>query len=140
MKERCAAAACAATLLAAAFCLRRALISLERGAPPVPWLVATGMGAAVSIFLSATLATGLPDPTGHAQRSTAVVLMGYLALHAFVALIFAAYGIWRYQAGYLSPLRSLDLRLGRAWTDYTAVTGLAALGALLLLSLVIGAP
>jgi cytochrome c oxidase subunit I+III len=66
--------------------------------------------------------------------------MGYVAMHAFVAMVFAAYGIWRHRAGYLSPVRSLDVRLARIWTDYTAVTGLAALGAFLLLSFVIGAP
>ena len=50
-----------------------------------------------------------------------------------VYLLFAGFGLYRGHAGYLSPRRSLDLRIGRLWHDYTAITGAIALLAALAL-------
>ena len=56
-----------------------------------------------------------------------LALLAYAALHAALGLLFARFGLYRGYAGYLSPRRGLDLRIGRLWHDYTAMTGAMAL-------------
>ena len=128
----------AAALLATALLARRAANAVHAGLSPMAWLAGAGLAAAIGIVLLGMLAASVFEPTGHAQRAAALVLLFYVILHAFVALVFAGYGLWRCQAGYVSPRRSLDIRLGRMWSDYTAASGLVALGAFALLSTLIG--
>ncbi|MBU0725972.1 MAG: cytochrome c oxidase subunit I [Alphaproteobacteria bacterium] len=92
------------------------------------WLVLCGLAQAISCALLVWLAlTAIPAPTGHALSATSFVILLYAALHCFLATVFAGYGLWRIKAGYVSPARLLDLRIGRLWQDYTAIAGLIAL-------------
>jgi cytochrome c oxidase subunit I+III len=34
--------------------------------------------------------------------------------------VFSGFGLWRSRAGFISPARSLDLRLGAIWAGFTA--------------------
>ena len=42
--------------------------------------------------------------------------------------LFAAYGIWRVRAGYVSTARRADLAIGRLWQDYSALVSVIAVG------------
>jgi cytochrome c oxidase subunit I+III len=59
-------------------------------------------------------------------------------LHTGLGVIFASFGAWRQHAGYVSARRTLDLRIGKLWHDYTALSVLAGVGLVLLLPLLIG--
>jgi cytochrome c oxidase subunit I+III len=69
----------------------------------------------------------MPDPTRHAYAAVTGAMLAYLGLHASIGLIFAAYGLFRDFAGYLSPARGLDLRIGALWHAYAAVAGVTGL-------------
>ena len=75
----------------------------------------------------------VPPPTEHAHGATAAALLGYVALHAGIGILFLVSNLLRLGAGLISPRRSLDLRLTRLWIDYTVFTGAIALGLLLAL-------
>jgi cytochrome c oxidase subunit I+III len=68
----------------------------------------------------------VPDPTSHAYAAVCFVLLTYAALHSGLGAVFAFYGFERYRQGYVSAVRSLDLRIGSLWHDYTAGTGAIA--------------
>ncbi|THV20208.1 cytochrome c oxidase subunit I [Peteryoungia ipomoeae] len=81
----------------------------------------------VSIVALATIMTSIPAPTGHAASAAAFAVAAYGLLHAGIGALLALYGLWRWRTGYISQARRLDLRIGRLWHDYTAVTGLVGL-------------
>jgi cytochrome c oxidase subunit I+III len=112
---------------------RAARAALSRGGLPGPWLALGGLGALGTLGLLWLIGSGLPSPTGHAAAATGAVLLGYVGLHVFVGGLFFLSNLLRLRAGYLSPRRTLDLRLSRAWQDYTALTGVVALAFVLLL-------
>ena len=61
------------------------------------------------------------------------MLLGYVALHAGVGLLFLFSNFQRIRNGYISQRRCTDLRLTRLWLDYTLATGVIALGLVLAL-------
>ncbi len=112
---------------------RLAVRRLVAGGAASPWLslcLAAQLAAVAALFLAAT---GVAEPTRHAQAATTVAIVAYAALHCAIGALLAGYGLWRGQRGYLSPLRSLDLRIGRLWHDYTALATVVAAAAALLL-------
>ena len=60
-------------------------------------------------------------------------LLGYVAFHAGVGLLFLLSNVLRIAAGRVSPKRLVDLRLTRLWLHYTAATGAIAIGLVLTL-------
>ena len=60
-------------------------------------------------------------------------LLGYVALHAGIGVLFLVSNFLRLGAGFIAPRRVLDLRLTRLWLDYTLVTGVIAMGLVLAL-------
>jgi cytochrome c oxidase subunit I+III len=74
-----------------------------------------------------------PKPQVHALGATASVLLGYVALHAGIGLLFLTSNFQRIRNGYISQRRFTDLRLTRLWLDYTLVTGIVALALVLAL-------
>jgi len=91
------------------------------------WLavIAVGHGAALAGF--AMLMMAVPDPTRHAYLAATFVLLAYVALHTALGMVFAAYGSVRSRNGYVSVMRSLDLRIAAQWHRYTAVIGVITL-------------
>lgn len=79
----------------------------------------------------------VPHPREHALGATAAALLGYVALHAGIGLLFLLSNLLRLAAGRISPRRTLDLRLTRLWLDYTGATGLVALSLVLALPVLV---
>jgi cytochrome c oxidase subunit I+III len=90
-------------------------------------------GAAMWVPLVAT-----PSPQEHAYVAVVTMLTGYVALHALLGAVFAAYVILRCRAGYVSPIRSLDPRILWQWWLYTAATGVLVFAAIQLTPLALG--
>ena len=74
-----------------------------------------------------------PLPREHALGATAAALLGYVALHAGIGLLFLVSNFLRLGAGFIAPRRVLDLCLTRLWLDYTLITGVIAMGLVLAL-------
>ncbi len=88
------------------------------------WLLAGLIAHAVAFIAVLALMMRVPAPADHAYGAVTMVLLGYVALHVILGAIFAGYGYRRSRAGYVSPVRAHDLRIGRSWHAYTAATGL----------------
>ncbi|MCO5156760.1 MAG: cytochrome c oxidase subunit I [Aquamicrobium sp.] len=133
------ALAAALVLAATAACGRRAVAALGNGASPVAWLAACAGAQGATVALFGWMAAGVPAPTVHAHHATVFVILVYAGIRAALGALLAGYGLWRNHAGYVSPVRSLDLRIGALWHDYATVTGLVALGAAMLTAFLAGA-
>jgi cytochrome c oxidase subunit I+III len=128
------AVALVAALIIAALAARRSLRSLSAGASPRAGLALAFVALLIAIATDVWLIRGIvPSPTEHALGATAAALLGYVALHAGIGILFLISNAMRLRAGLISPRRLLDLRLTRLWVDYTAVTGTIALGLVLAL-------
>jgi cytochrome c oxidase subunit I+III len=123
-----------AALAVAATAARGSLRSLAAGGTAHGWIGLAILGLLGAIAAVAGLIGGVvPRPTEHALGATAAALLGYVALHAGIGLLFLVSNLLRFGAGLISPRRSLDLRLTRLWLDYTVMTGAIALGLVLAL-------
>jgi cytochrome c oxidase subunit I+III len=115
-----------ATLATGAFAAQRALAATmaASGARSLWLMVAAlaGLLACAAALWVPLLAT--PSPRAHAYVALVTMLAGYVALHAFLGAILAAYVLLRVRAGYVSPLRSVDPRILLQWWAYTAASGL----------------
>ncbi|MEO3997152.1 cytochrome c oxidase subunit I [Mesorhizobium sp. CAU 1732] len=131
---------CAVALLVAGLGGRRAASVLVAGSSPAAWLAACAAGQTTATILLVVMAAQVVEPTGHAHHATVFVILAYAALHTAVGTIFAVYGLWRLKAGYLSARRSLDLRIGKLWHDYTAIVGIIALVGTSLMAILAGVP
>ena len=128
------ALACVAALFVAAASARGSLRSLVSGRAPYGWIGIAAVALLAAISAAVVLISDIvPYPRTHALGATAAALLGYVVLHAGVGLLFLLSNVLRLAAGFVSPRRLIDLRLTRLWLDYTAVTGLVALGLLLAL-------
>jgi cytochrome c oxidase subunit I+III len=127
-----------AALVVAAMAARGSLRALAAGGATLGWI-----GLAVLALLAAIAADGaliggvMPNPREHALGATACALLGYVALHAAIGILFLLSNLLRLRAGFVSPRRSLDLCLTRLWLDYTVATGAIALGLVLALPLLV---
>jgi len=128
----------AAALLAAAFAGQQAASRLLGGSSPLPWLSASAAAHVAGAVLFLVLALSVEGRTLHAHQATVFVLYAYAGLHTTVGLIFAGHGAVRLRGGYLSAVRSIDLRIGRLWHDYAAASGLVVLAASFVLPLLAG--
>jgi cytochrome c oxidase subunit I+III len=131
----------AAVLLAAAAPLlaRSGIAAAQKsGSAFLPHVLAAAAQLGACLILVWLMATAIPDPTTHAYLAASFVVLGYCALHTGLGVIFAGFGAWRQHAGYVSARRTLDLRIGKLWHDYTALSVLAGVGLVLLLPLLIG--
>src|SRR5690606_26768417 len=95
--------------------------------------------AAVAAFHLASIASllwlafTLPDPRGHAYAATSLAIVLYLLIHAGIGALMGLYSLYRDLVGYVSALRSADLRIGVLWNDFSAGAGLIGLVLLALL-------
>src|SRR5262245_39335935 len=123
-----------AALLVAAAAARGSMRALANGRSMAGW---TGV-AMLALFVAMAGDVGLiagvvPQPREHALGATAAALLGYVAFHAGIGLLFLVSNLLRHGAGRISSRRSLDLRLTRLWLDYTALTAAIALALVLAL-------
>jgi cytochrome c oxidase subunit I+III len=123
-----------AALIVAAVAARMSLHALSAGASPRVGLALAFLALLAAIAMDVWLISRVvPRPNEHALGATVAALLGYVALHAGVGILFLISNAMRLRAGRLSRRRRLDLRLTRLWVEYTAVTGAIALGLVLAL-------
>jgi cytochrome c oxidase subunit I+III len=105
-----------------------------------------GIGRPRTLYLAGSLVAGLialaglgalavfdaPRPDTHAYAAITMVIIGCVLLHVLLGVVFAAYAIARCQAGYVSALRSTDMRGHAIWQLYTSLTGLGGLAFIVL--------
>ena len=65
----------------------------------------------------------MPHPRDHALGATAAALIGYVALHAGIGLLFLISNSQRLAPALFQQRRCTDMRLTRLWLDYTLVDG-----------------
>lgn len=87
------------------------------------------LGASALTAAAATVMLDRPNPAGHAYDATLWVLAGHVGFHAALTAIMLCYLAARVAAGYASPARIGEARIVSLWADFTAATGLVALGA-----------
>ncbi|WP_024506042.1 cytochrome c oxidase subunit I [Bradyrhizobium sp. ARR65] len=118
---------------------RGSLRFLATGRAPQAWigLAAVALLAAI-VAIVVLIENVVPHPREHALGSTAAALLGYVALHAGIGLLFLLSNVLRFSSGFVSSRRLVDLRLTRLWLDYTAMTGAIALGLVLALPALVG--
>lgn len=98
------------------------------GAAPRGMLMASATAYGLAMFFLMWMAfSGTPDRMGHALSAVCFVVLCYVAVHAALGAVFALYGAWRVHRGYVSAQRALDLRIGRLWHLYTAISGVLGL-------------
>ena len=93
---------------------------------------ALGIGLIGALAMAAAAATVIldrPNPAGHAYDATLWLLAGHVGLHTFLTTIMLCYLAARVARGYASPNRIGEARIVALWADFTAATGLVALGA-----------
>jgi cytochrome c oxidase subunit I+III len=118
-----------AALIAAAVAARGSLRAGATGSAPYGWIALAGVALVAAIAAIVILIGGIiPHPQEHALGATAAALFGYVAFHAGTGLLFLVSNVMRAAAGFISPRRLVDLNLTRLWLDYTAVTGVIAIG------------
>ena len=108
---------------------RLAIRAIGRGHAAWP---AIGLGLAGAFALAAAAATVMldrPNPAGHAYDATLWLLAGHVGLHTFLSVVMLCYLMARVAKGYASPTRIGEARIVALWADFTAATGLVALGA-----------
>src|SRR5262245_59926526 len=128
------AALVVAALLVAAAAARGSMRALANGKSMVGWTAIAMLALVIAIAGDVGLIAGvIPRPREHALGATAAALLGYIAFHAGVGLLFLTSNLLRRGIGRISARRSLDLRLTRLWLDYSALTAAIALGLVLAL-------
>ena len=95
--------------------------------PTVALVVTTLSGLLAAAGCLAQIHFGLPAPTSHAYVAVTTFLLGFCALHLGLTGIFAAFVLLRFRRGFVSPRRSLDLRVIRLWAGYSALISVIAL-------------
>jgi cytochrome c oxidase subunit I+III len=128
-----------AALFVAAAGARGSLRALAGGRSPQAWMMLAAV-ALVAAMIAVVVLIGdvSPHPREHALGATAAALLGYVALHAGIGLLFLLSNVMRFSGGFVSPRRIVDLRLTRLWIDYAAVTGAIAIGLVLALPSLVG--
>ncbi len=112
-----------------------AVRATRRAASPIPWLLLAFSGHAVALAGLAHMGyEGIPDPTRHAHAATGLAVILYLVLHAALGALFAAFGLYRHLAGYISARRINDLRIGLLWHGYTFFAGIVGIAAILIVT------
>lgn len=99
------------------------------------------LGLAGSAFASLLTLGGLtvlaladaPSPVSHAYGAITMAVIGYAGLHVVLGVLFTVYALARHYFGYVSALRSADMRGADIWQAYTAVSGLAGLALIVLM-------
>jgi cytochrome c oxidase subunit I+III len=133
-QSRMLALVAVATLAVAAAAARGSLRAVAAGRRANAWIGLAVLALLADIAAVVGLIAGVaPNPHEHALGATAAALLGYVALHAGIGLLFLVSNFLRLGAGFIAPQRVLDLRLTRLWLDYTFVTGVIAMGLVLAL-------
>jgi cytochrome c oxidase subunit I+III len=108
---------------------RLAVRAVARDSVAWPPILLAMAGALALALAAASLWEARPAPADHAYDATLWLLAGHVALHAGLSILMLGYLLARVAAGYASPRRIGEARIAVLWSDFTAATGLVALGA-----------
>ncbi len=115
---------------AAAWMARRRR-SLRARKACVAWQTGAAIGGAAAVWaLGRIVLDAVPDPAGHAYAAVTAAMLCYVGIHAAAGTVLSGYGALRTWAGYVSPVRCLDVRIPLLWWLYSMATGLAVLALL----------
>lgn len=120
-----------AGVTAAAFGLWRGLISNRNRHPGGLqfWLLLSAVGGLIGLLgLIRLLISEVPSANSHAYGAITTVLVGYVVFHVLLGTIMSCHVLLRSRAGFISPMRNLDLRIAGQWWAYTAGASLISLG------------
>jgi cytochrome c oxidase subunit I+III len=106
---------------------RLAARAIGKGHRPAPGLILSLLGALALAAAAASVMLARTNPAGHAYDATLWLLAGHVAFHAALTLIMLGYLGLRRISGH--DLRVGEARIVSLWADFTAATGLVALGA-----------
>ena len=118
----------------AAMLARRGRSLNAAGGSPWGMLLGAATLSAVTALICVAGMAMLGDATVHANVALRFALFLYCAVHAVVALLVSAHAAWRWRTGYVSAVRSTDLRLSVLWTDYAALALVPAWALIILLA------
>ncbi|TCD06667.1 cytochrome c oxidase subunit I [Erythrobacteraceae bacterium CFH 75059] len=110
--------------------MRRATLAMSAGrtASVSGTLLAAAAGQIFGGVMLALVPLWLaPPPSGHAYASVTALLAAYGAFHCAVAAIMALFCWARVKRGFVSPARTLDLRVTLHWQAWAAFAGSLAL-------------
>ncbi|MFN4171768.1 MAG: cytochrome c oxidase subunit I [Pseudorhodobacter sp.] len=123
-----------AGLLAGPVTARAALGALHRRGAVLRWLALQALSLVLTMLaVVALIRFALPDPRSHGYGAASFALLAYVCLHLGIAALFVVSNFTRLRSGFTGPRRDHDLRLTRAWQDFTAATGIFAVGFVLIL-------
>ena len=108
---------------------RLSVRGIGRGGLAWPGIALAVLGAAALTTAAASVMLDRADPAGHAYDATLWLLAGHVILHTVLTTIMLCFLAARVAAGYASPRRIGEARIVALWAEFTAVTGLMALGA-----------
>jgi cytochrome c oxidase subunit I+III len=108
---------------------RLAARGIQSGRRPWFGITLAGFGVLALTGAASTILLARSNPAGHAYDATLWLLAGHIGLHTLISGIMLGYLAARVWAGYASPQRIGEMRIVQLWADFTALTGLIALGA-----------
>lgn len=111
-----------------AWASRKAVTGNRRGATAAVglWLAAATLsGLAALVCFVVLLVFQVPPVQEHAYGAVVAALTGYGALHCFLASLGSGFALLRQNRGYVSAVRSQDLRIPDLLWRYTAATAIA---------------
>jgi cytochrome c oxidase subunit I+III len=108
--------------------MRLAIRSNRRGDSAVPGIALSGAGTLAVLVALAALLWRIPPPSEHAYNATLLVLGGYGAFHALLAMLMLGFLAARIVHGFVSPQRRAELPIVSLWVDYMAVICVLTLG------------
>jgi len=125
-----------AGLLAGPVAARGALGAIHGNGAVSRWLALQAVSLVITLAaLVALIAVALPDPRSHGYAAASFALLAYVCLHLGIAAMFVLSNATRQRSGFIGSRRDHDLRLTRAWQDFTAATGIIAVAFVLILPL-----
>ncbi len=103
------------------------------------WLVVATLGGLIAAAgFAAVPAVLTPPMSGHAYAAVTAFAGAYMAFHAFLGAVFTAYAFARGRAGWLSAVRTVEVRAAVIWWIYTAAAGLVTLALIHLMPVLAG--
>ncbi len=106
---------------------RLAARTFRLGKQPSIALLTAAVGSAALAAAACTVMLARPTPTNHAYDATLWLLAGHVVFHVVLTLIMLGYLAMRRVTGH--RLRIGEAHIVQLWADFTAATGLVALGA-----------
>lgn len=124
----------AAGLVAGPFAARASIRALHRQDYVTLWFFVQAAALLTTLAALVALIVGvLPDPKSHGYAAASFALLAFVCLHLGLASLFVLSNALRMRSGHITPRRDHDLRLTQAWQDFTAISGLIAVGFVLIL-------